>query len=123
MCIRVRLVLDEPTLGLDILYRNAFYDQLLNDYFDHDTSIIISTHQVEEIETLLSHLLFIDHGKIVLDSPMDAVADKFSEVIVKPALLVMYLIQILCCRRCTLFSLLYSIHTYTNITILYSFTI
>ncbi len=80
------LVLDEPTLGLDILYRKAFYDQLLNDYFDHETSIIISTHQVEEIETLLSHLLFIDQGNIVLDSPMDKLADSFCEVIVKPEL-------------------------------------
>ena len=80
------LVLDEPTLGLDILYRKAFYDQLLNDYFDHETSIIISTHQVEEIETLLSHLLFIDQGNIVLDSPMDNLADSFCEVIVKPEL-------------------------------------
>ena len=80
------LVLDEPTLGLDILYRKAFYDQLLNDYFDHETSIIISTHQVEEIETLLSHLLFIDQGNIVLDSPMYNLADSFCEVIVKPEL-------------------------------------
>jgi len=80
------LVLDEPTLGLDILYRKAFYDQLLTDYFDHETSIIISTHQVEEIETLLSHLLFIDQGNIVLDSPMDNLADSFCEVIVKPEL-------------------------------------
>ena len=80
------LVLDEPTLVLDILYRKAFYDQLLNDYFDHETSIIISTHQVEEIETLLSHLLFIDQGNIVLDSPMDNLADSFCEVIVKPEL-------------------------------------
>ena len=80
------LVLDEPTLGLDILYRKAFYDQLLNDYFDHETSIIISTHQVEEIETLLSHLLFIDQGNIVLDTPMDNLADSFCEVIVKPEL-------------------------------------
>ncbi len=78
------LVLDEPTLGLDILYRKAFYDQLLNDYFDHETSIIISTHQVEEIESLLSHLLFIDQGNIVLDSPMESLADSFCEVIVKP---------------------------------------
>jgi len=74
------LVLDEPTLGLDILYRKAFYDRLLNDYFDHETSIIISTHQVEEIESLLSHLLFIDQGRIVLDSAMDELANVFTEV-------------------------------------------
>jgi ABC-2 type transport system ATP-binding protein len=74
------LVLDEPTLGLDILYRKAFYDRLLNDYFDHETSIIISTHQVEEIESLLSHLLFIDQGRIVLDSAMDELANVFTDV-------------------------------------------
>ena len=78
------LVLDEPTLGLDILYRKAFYDRLLNDYFDHETSIIISTHQVEEIESLLSHLLFIDQGRIVLDSAMDELANAFTEVWVEP---------------------------------------
>ncbi|MBT6950233.1 MAG: ABC transporter ATP-binding protein, partial [Gammaproteobacteria bacterium] len=65
------LVLDEPTLGLDILFRKAFYERLLNDYFDNETSIIISTHQVEEIESLLTHLLFINGGRIVLDCPMD----------------------------------------------------
>ena len=78
------LVLDEPTLGLDILYRKAFYDRLLNDYFDHETSIIISTHQVEEIESLLSHLLFIDQGSIVLDSAMDELGNAFTEVLVEP---------------------------------------
>lgn len=77
------LVLDEPTLGLDILYRKAFYDRLLNDYFDHETSIIISTHQVEEIESLLSHLLFIDQGSIVLDSTMDDLGNAFTEVLVE----------------------------------------
>lgn len=76
------LVLDEPTLGLDILYRKEFYDRLLNDYFDSERSIIISTHQVEEIEALLSHLLFIDKGEIVLDSPMDELADRYVEVLV-----------------------------------------
>lgn len=78
------LVLDEPTLGLDILYRKAFYDRLLNDYFDHTTSIIISTHQVEEIESLLTHLLFIDRGQIVLDSAMDDLSEKYVEVLVSP---------------------------------------
>lgn len=79
------LVLDEPTLGLDILYRKAFYDRLLNDYFDHETSIIISTHQVEEIESLLTHLLFIDGGRIVLDSTMDELPGRFADVLVDPA--------------------------------------
>tara|TARA_B100000953_G_C17933520_1_gene394609 strand:- start:257 stop:889 length:633 start_codon:yes stop_codon:yes gene_type:complete len=78
------LVLDEPTLGLDILYRKTFYEKLLNDYFDHKKSIVISTHQVEEIESLLTHLLFIDGGHIVLDCPMDAVSEIYAEVIVPP---------------------------------------
>ncbi len=78
------LVLDEPTLGLDILYRKAFYERLLNDYFDHETSIIISTHQVEEIESLLTHLLFINGGRIVLDCPMDEIDEIYSEVLVSP---------------------------------------
>jgi ABC-2 type transport system ATP-binding protein len=77
------LVLDEPTLGLDILYRKEFYDRLLNDYFNCDRSIIISTHQVEEIEALLSHLLFISKGEIVLDSSMDELADRYVEVLVR----------------------------------------
>jgi len=85
MAIEVELlVLDEPTLGLDILYRKAFYDRLLNDYFDKETSIIISTHQVEEIESLLSHLLFIDHGQIVLDSTMDDLPRHYTQVLVEP---------------------------------------
>lgn len=77
------LVLDEPTLGLDILYRKEFYDRLLNDYFNSNRSIIISTHQVEEIETLLTHLLFINGGEIVLDSSMDELADRYVEVRVR----------------------------------------
>ena len=76
------LVLDEPTLGLDILYRKSFYQHLLNDYTDNQTSIIISTHQVEEIESLLSHLLFIDKGKIVLDCAMEEIASTYREVLV-----------------------------------------
>ena len=76
------LVLDEPTLGLDILFRKAFYERLLNDYFDNETSIIISTHQVEEIESLLTHLLFINGGRIVPDCPMDEVDEIYSEVLV-----------------------------------------
>ncbi len=78
------LVLDEPTLGLDILYRKTFYEKLLNDYFDHETSIIISTHQVEEIESLLTHLLFINDGRIVLDCAMDQLHDIYTEVLVAP---------------------------------------
>lgn len=78
------LVLDEPTLGLDILYRKSFYERLLNDYFDKSTSIIISTHQVEEIESLLTHLLFINQGEIILDSAMDALSDTYTEVLVGP---------------------------------------
>ena len=79
------LVLDEPTLGLDILFRKAFYDHLLNDYFDNETSIIISTHQVEEVESLLTHLLFINEGRILLDCPMDEIGEIYSEVIVPPS--------------------------------------
>jgi ABC-2 type transport system ATP-binding protein len=78
------LVLDEPTLGLDILYRKAFYDRLLNDYFDRETSIIISTHQVEEIESLLTHLLFIAEGSIVLETGMDELPEHYGEVLVGP---------------------------------------
>ncbi len=78
------LVLDEPTLGLDILYRKSFYERLLNDYFDRNTSIIISTHQVEEIESLLTHLVFIHRGEVVLDCSMDALSDRFAEVLVPP---------------------------------------
>ncbi len=78
------LVLDEPTLGLDILFRKSFYDRLLNDYFDHNTSIVISTHQVEEIESLLTHLIFIDEGRIVLSCSMEELPNLYSEVLVGP---------------------------------------
>ncbi|MCP3674404.1 MAG: ABC transporter ATP-binding protein [Gammaproteobacteria bacterium] len=78
------LVLDEPTLGLDILYRKAFYDHLLNDYFGEDRTIIITTHQVEEIEYLLTDLLFINDGKIVLDIAMEEIQEKYLEVMVAP---------------------------------------
>ncbi|MCD9028664.1 ABC transporter ATP-binding protein [Luteimonas sp. BDR2-5] len=76
------LVLDEPTLGLDILYRKQFYQRLLEDYFDEQKTIIVTTHQVEEIEHILTDVLFIQNGKIVLDAPMDDVGERFVEVLV-----------------------------------------
>ncbi len=83
MAIEVQLlVLDEPTLGLDIIYRKEFYDRLLNDYYDGNRTIIISTHQVEEIEALLSHLVFINKGKIVLDALMTDLSQMYTEVLV-----------------------------------------
>jgi len=78
------LVLDEPTLGLDILYRKAFYEALLNDYFDEERTILVTTHQVEEIEHILTDLMFIQHGRLVLNSSMDAVQDSFVEVLIAP---------------------------------------
>ena len=75
------LVLDEPTLGLDILYRKQFYQRLLEDYFDEQKTIIITTHQVEEIENILTDVMFIRDGKIVLTSPMDEVAERYTEVL------------------------------------------
>lgn len=85
MAIDVRLlILDEPTLGLDIMYRKEFYDRLLSDYCDQEKTVIISTHQVEEIEALLTHLLFIRKGKIILDSSMDDIPGTFNEVLVSP---------------------------------------
>lgn len=76
------LVLDEPTLGLDIIYRKQFYQHLLNDYFDQEKTIIVTTHQVEEIEHILTDLLFISNGKIALSATMEEVADRFTEVMV-----------------------------------------
>ncbi|WP_266168196.1 ABC transporter ATP-binding protein [Dyella subtropica] len=76
------LILDEPTLGLDILYRKQFYQSLLEDYFDENKTIIVTTHQVEEIEHILTDLMFIRDGKIVLDADMDAVGERFAEVMV-----------------------------------------
>ncbi|HMH67947.1 MAG TPA: ABC transporter ATP-binding protein [Pinirhizobacter sp.] len=76
------LVLDEPTLGLDLLYRKQFYQSLLEDYFDEDKTILITTHQVEEIEHILTDLMFIRDGRIVLDADMDAVGERFCEVMV-----------------------------------------
>jgi ABC-2 type transport system ATP-binding protein len=76
------LVLDEPTLGLDILYRKQFYQNLLEDYFDEDKTIIVTTHQVEEIEHILSDLMFIREGKITLSATMDEIGERFVEVMV-----------------------------------------
>ena len=76
------LVLDEPTLGLDILYRKQFYQNLLEDYFDENKTIIVTTHQVEEIEHILSDLMFIRDGKITLSASMDEVGERFVEVMV-----------------------------------------
>ena len=78
------LVLDEPTLGLDILYRKEFYETLLTDYFDHEKTILVTTHQVEEIERLITDLVFIKDGRIVLDASMDAVGERYAEVMVAP---------------------------------------
>jgi len=78
------LVLDEPTLGLDIIYQKSFFDRLLNDYLDHETSIIISTHQVEEVKSILTHLVFIDEGRVLLDMAMDDIPRIYTEVLVKP---------------------------------------
>ncbi|MFH1601151.1 MAG: ABC transporter ATP-binding protein [Pseudomonadota bacterium] len=76
------LVLDEPTLGLDILYRKQFYQNLLEDYFDENKTIVVTTHQVEEIEHILTDLMFIREGKIVLSATMDEVGERFTEVMV-----------------------------------------
>jgi ABC-2 type transport system ATP-binding protein len=76
------LVLDEPTLGLDILYRKQFYDTLLNDYFDHSRTIIVTTHQVEEIQGVLTDLMFINHGRIALECSMDQFEARYVEVMV-----------------------------------------
>lgn len=78
------LVLDEPTLGLDILYRKQFYDSLLNDYFDRTRTIVVTTHQVEEVQQVLTDLLFIDRGRIVLSCSMDEFETRYAEVTVNP---------------------------------------
>ena len=74
------LVLDEPTLGLDIIFRKEFYGNLLNDYFDGERTILITTHQVEEIENLLTDIMFINEGRIILDTTMDSLAGQYSEL-------------------------------------------
>ena len=78
------LVLDEPTLGLDILYRKEFYNSLLSDYFDEEKTIIVTTHQIEEVENILTDLLFIREGRIVLDATMEQISERFAEVMVNP---------------------------------------
>ena len=78
------LVLDEPTLGLDILYRKQFYDSLLNDYFDHSRTIVVTTHQVEEIEDVLTDLMFINRGRIVLRCTMEELESRYLELMVTP---------------------------------------
>jgi len=77
------LVLDEPTLGLDILFRKQFYDSLLNDYFDGSRAIVVTTHQVEEIQDVLTDLMFIDRGRIVLSCTMDELEKRYAEVMVR----------------------------------------
>ncbi len=77
------LVLDEPTLGLDILFRKTFYTNLLNDYFDENRTIIVSTHQIEEIEHILTDVVFINQGQIMLDSSMDDINERYATVAVK----------------------------------------
>ena len=79
------LVLDEPTLGLDLLYRKQFYDSLLNDYFDRNRTIVVTTHQVEELQHVLTDLMFMDRGRIVLDTSMEDVESRYAELAVLPA--------------------------------------
>ena len=78
------LVLDEPTLGLDILFRKQFYDSLLNDYFDRSRTIVVTTHQVEELQHILTDLMFIDRGRIVLSCSMEEFETRYVEVTVNP---------------------------------------
>ncbi len=78
------LVLDEPTLGLDILYRKQFYDSLLNDYFDGSRTIVVTTHQVDEIQDVLTDLMFINRGRIVLSCTMEQFESRYSELMVHP---------------------------------------
>ena len=78
------LVLDEPTLGLDILYRKQFYDSLLSDYFDRSRTIVVTTHQVEEIQNVLTDLMFINRGRIVLNCTMEEIETRYAELMVLP---------------------------------------
>ncbi len=79
------LVLDEPTLGLDILSRKQFYDTLISDYMDDERTILVTTHQVEEIETILTDLIFVDRGRVVLDLPMDEIPVRYAQLLAAPA--------------------------------------
>jgi ABC-2 type transport system ATP-binding protein len=78
------LVLDEPTLGLDILYRKQFYDSLLSDYFDRNRTIVVATHQVEEVQHVLTDVMFIDRGRIVFDRSMEELESRYLELTVNP---------------------------------------
>ncbi len=78
------LVLDEPTLGLDILMRKQFYETLINEYFDEQRTILVTTHQVEEVEHILTDLIFIDRGRIVLNAALDEVQESYAQVAVRP---------------------------------------
>jgi ABC-2 type transport system ATP-binding protein len=78
------LVLDEPTLGLDILYRKQFYDSLLNDYFDRTRTILVTTHQVEDVQNVITDLMFINRGRIVLNCSMEEFESRYLEVMVRP---------------------------------------
>jgi ABC-2 type transport system ATP-binding protein len=78
------LLLDEPTLGLDILYRKQFYDSLLNDYFDRNRTIVVATHQVEEVQNVLTDLMFINRGRIVFSQSMEEIESRYVELAVKP---------------------------------------
>jgi ABC-2 type transport system ATP-binding protein len=78
------LILDEPTLGLDILYRKQFFDSLLNDYFDHSRTILVTTHQVEEVQNVLTDVVFIDRGRIVFDCSMEEMESRYLELTVNP---------------------------------------
>jgi ABC-2 type transport system ATP-binding protein len=85
LAIKARLlVLDEPTLGLDLLVRRRFYDTLLNDYMDEERTILVTTHQVEEIEHLLTDVLFIEQGKIILDTPVEEIGSRYVQLVAKP---------------------------------------
>lgn len=74
------LILDEPTLGLDLLFRKRFYEQLLNDYFDDERTIIISTHQVEEVQHILTEVVFMDRGRLIMHKPMSSFDEEFAEL-------------------------------------------
>ncbi|MEM9316964.1 MAG: ABC transporter ATP-binding protein, partial [Pseudomonadota bacterium] len=74
------LILDEPTLGLDILFRKRFYEQLINDYFDGERTILVSTHQVEEVQNILTHVVFMNRGRLILHDALAAMEERFIEL-------------------------------------------